>query len=218
MLTRQQAETMMGLQDAMNARVNPRWVEAAYPYLRAALLEGAEAIEHHGWKWWKKQERDLAQLRMELVDIWHFALSHLLLQRAGNLQEATELLMTALQAPDSLDFDGSTYHIAELDTLGRLELTIGLAAARRFSVPLFSALLADCGMTWNDLYCQYVGKNVLNFFRQDNGYQEGHYRKLWDGREDNQHLVEVMAELDSQSENFRQQLYNSLQSRYQASA
>src|SRR5690554_4983225 len=104
MLTRQQAETMMSLQDAMNARVNPRWVEAAYPHLRAALLEGAEAIEHHGWKWWKKQERDLAQLRMELVDIWHFALSHLLLQAAGNRQEATELLMTALQAPDSLDF------------------------------------------------------------------------------------------------------------------
>ena len=218
MLTRQQAETMMSLQDAMNARVNPRWVEAAYPYLRAALLEGAEAIEHHGWKWWKKQERELAQLRMELVDIWHFALSHLLLQTAGNLQEATELLMAALHTPDRLNFDGNTYHIADLDTLGRLELTIGLAAARRFSVPLFSALLTDCEMTWNDLYCQYVGKNVLNFFRQDNGYQEGHYRKLWGGREDNQHLVEVMTELDSQSENFREQLYSSLQSRYQASA
>lgn len=217
MLTRQQAETMITLQAAMNARVNPRWVEAAYPYLRAALLEGAEAMEHHGWKWWKKQECDMGQLRMELVDIWHFALSHLLLQVGGDESAATDLLMEECRAPDSLEFDGHTYHLADLDTLAHLELTAGLAAARRFSVPLFSALLEDCGMDWNTLYCQYVGKNVLNFFRQDNGYREGHYRKQWGGREDNQHLVEVMAELDSQAEDFRHQLYASLQDRYRGS-
>src|SRR5690606_41606127 len=39
---------MLTLQSRMNARVNPKWVEAAYPYLRAVVVEGAEAMEHRG--------------------------------------------------------------------------------------------------------------------------------------------------------------------------
>jgi hypothetical protein len=73
-------------------------------------------------------------------------------------------------------------------------------------------------MDWNELYCQYVGKNVLNFFRQDNGYKAGTYRKLWGGREDNEHLVEIMQELDSTSTSFQHLLYQSLQDRYSRSA
>ena len=51
--------------------------------LRAVAIEGAEAIEHHGWKWWKNR-KDLAQLQMELIDIWHFLLSELLLRNDGD--------------------------------------------------------------------------------------------------------------------------------------
>ena len=36
-----------------------------------------------------------------------------------------------------------------------------------------------------DLYNLYSGKNILNQFRQDNGYKEGTYTKIWDGVEDN---------------------------------
>jgi hypothetical protein len=215
MLTRLQAQTMLTLQAQMNARINPAWVEAAYPYLRAVVVEGAEAMEHRGWKWWKKQHCDLEQLRMELVDIWHFTLSHILLQHGGD--EATSLdALLARQAAAGVDFDGRHYVLAQLDLIEKLELNIGLAAARRISLPLFEALLADCGMEWQDLFCQYVGKNVLNFFRQDHGYKEGTYRKLWQGREDNEHLVEVMASLDPLLDDYQHQLYALLQQRYSA--
>ncbi|MDY6983770.1 MAG: dUTP diphosphatase [Pseudomonadota bacterium] len=213
MLTRLQAETMLTLQAQMNAKVNPDWINAAYPYLRAVVVEGAEAMEHHGWKWWKKQERDLAQLQMELVDIWHFTLSHMLLQRHGDQEKA----LADLLAPDftaSIRFDGRDYVLTDLDLIGKMELMIGLAAARRISLPLFEALLNDCDMDWKELYCQYVGKNVLNFFRQDNGYKQGTYRKLWGGREDNEHLVEIMATLDSEDAKFQHTLYASLKDRY----
>ncbi|MES2604783.1 MAG: dUTP diphosphatase, partial [Pseudomonadota bacterium] len=120
-------------------------------------------------------------------------------------------------ATDSVQFDGITYQIGQLDLIGKLELNIGLAAARRISLPLFAALLHDCEMDWNELYCQYVGKNVLNFFRQDNGYKQGTYRKEWGGREDNEHLVEIMQQLDSSSADFQHQLYNNLKARYSAS-
>jgi hypothetical protein len=213
MLTRLQAETMLVLQAQMNAKVNPDWLNAGYPYLRAVVVEGAEAMEHHGWKWWKKQHCDLEQLQMELVDIWHFTLSHILLELRGDQALSVELLLQNDTA-SSIDFDGRTWQLDKLDLVTKMELNIGLAVSRRISIPLFAALLQDCRMDWKELFCQYVGKNVLNFFRQDNGYKQGSYRKLWGGREDNEHLVEIMGGLDSESADFRQQLYTTLADRY----
>ena len=215
MLKESQAKIMLTLQSKMNARVNPQWVEAAYPYLRAVIVEGAEAMEHHGWKWWKKQECELEQLQMELVDIWHFILSHILLEHKDDEPQALLSLMHACKAESKVEFDGNTCHINTLDALQKLELSIGLACANRISVPLFAALLTDCNMTWDDLFCQYVGKNVLNFFRQDHGYKDGTYQKHWDGREDNEHLVEAMSALDSGHADFQHTLYESLKDRYQ---
>lgn len=214
MLTQTQAEVMLTLQANMNAKVNPDWINAGYPYLRAVVVEGAEAMEHHGWKWWKKQECDLPQLQMELVDIWHFTLSHILLEVHGDQKLATKKLLSLLADDSALIFDNKTYNINELDLISKVELEIGLAAARRISIPLFESLLDDCKMDWKELYCQYVGKNVLNFFRQDNGYKEGTYNKNWQGREDNEHLVEVMTQIDSEHPEFQQILYQSLKDRY----
>ena len=215
MLKETQVKIMIELQAKMNAKVNPQWVEAAYPYLRAVVVEGAEAIEHHGWKWWKKQDCDLPQLQMELVDIWHFALSNILLEKRGDEDAAMTELQHLANAGDTLDFDGKTININTLDALQKLELTIGLASSGRLSIPLFEGLLGDCGMDWNELFCQYVGKNVLNFFRQDHGYKEGTYQKMWEGKEDNEHLVEAMAGLDADHADFQHSLYESLRDRYQ---
>lgn len=213
MLTRLQAQTMLTLQAQMNAKINPAWVQAAYPYLRAVVVEGAEAMEHRGWKWWKKQDCDIEQLRMELVDIWHFALSHILLEHEGDLEASLDDLL-ATEGADSIEFDGKRYELSKLDLIEKLELNIGLAVSRRFSLPLFAAMLKDCDMDWQELFCQYVGKNVLNFFRQDHGYKEGTYRKLWQGREDNEHLVEIMASLDPEHSDYQHQLYAMLKDRY----
>ena len=49
------------------------------------------------------------------------------------------------------------------------------------------------GFTKSDLYRLYIGKNVLNQFRQDNGYKENTYIKTWNGDEDNVAMYEMMA-------------------------
>jgi len=216
MLQANQAQIMLQLQDKMNAKVNPEWLTTRSPFLRAVVIEGAEAIEHHGWKWWKKQDCDLAQLQMELVDIWHFILSELLLQAEGEHQQAQAAIFADIDQ-QSVQFDGQDYCFAELELLQKLELLIGLAAAKRCSIGLFSALLVDCQMSWVELYQQYVSKNVLNFFRQDNGYKQGTYRKTWDGREDNEHLVELMTQLDASADSFQDDLYQALHQRYAVS-
>ncbi len=74
--------------------------------------------------------------------------------------------------------------------------------------------MAAAGLDFEGLYCGYVGKNVLNFFRQDHGYKDGSYIKNWSGREDNEHLVELVADLDASSESFKEDLYQGLAQRY----
>ncbi len=210
---------MLALQHGMNSKVDPDWIAARYPYLRAVVIEGAEAIEHHGWKWWKHQQHDLAQLQMELIDIWHFMLSDMLLACEGDQVQATGKLIETLSidGDNSLIFDGKLYQLSELGLVAKLELLIGTSVARRVELALFESIMRDCQMSWDDLYRQYVGKNVLNFFRQDHGYKQGTYRKIWNGQEDNEHLVEVLESLDAHADDFQGLLYQSLQERYQAS-
>ena len=217
MLSDQQTTTMLALQAAMNAKVDPNWVSARYPYMRAVVIEAAEAIEHHGWKWWKKQDKDLAQLQMELIDIWHFLLSEILLNEQGSETAAQPKLTAQLSAIDLsgiIEFDGKQYELSSLDLLNQLELLIALSAARKIELSVFAAIMENCELNWTELYCQYVGKNVLNFFRQDHGYQEGTYQKMWNGREDNEILVDVMSELDPNDLEYKDKLNGALGAHY----
>lgn len=216
-LKQQQTMAMLELQDRVNRAVNPNWLQAGYPFLRAAVVEGAEAMEHHGWKWWKAQTPNIAQLQMELVDIWHFMLSDFIVKSGGHLFDAASAVMMSthkIGAVEVVHFDGKAYRLEDIDIIGKLELLVGLSVARRTSVPLFESLLDDCGLTWDDLFQQYVPKNVLNIFRQDNGYKEGRYQKTWAGREDNEHLVEIMAFLDPADTDYKGKLLAELQKRY----
>ncbi|MAO39462.1 MAG: dUTP diphosphatase [Gammaproteobacteria bacterium] len=215
-LSPRQARTMLELQTAMNSKVDPDWLNAGYPYLRAVLVEASEAIEHHGWKWWKKQTLDLPQLQMEVIDIWHFLMSEVLLRAKGDLETSLTQIIQPTNS-DSLLFDGREWQLGGLSLLEKLELLTATAAARRIELPLFEHIMRDCEMSWNELFRQYVGKNVLNFFRQDHGYKQGSYQKLWHGREDNEHLVEVMGGLSAETDDYPARLYQALLERYPAS-
>ena len=123
--------------------------------------------------------------------------------------------------------DIATNMLAELEASATGETDVLLATealaahslqTRSFSVSLFRDLLHASGLDFDSLYRQYVGKNVLNFFRQDHGYKDGSYIKVWDGREDNVHLVEILAELDSQANDYADLVYVSLKTRYPGAA
>ena len=215
-MTPMQLASMLDMQDSMNTKVNPNWIAANNNWHRAICVEAVEAIEHHGWKWWKKQECDIAQLRMELVDIWHFMLSAAIQQHGGAAQAQMEMLAELNLGSQPLRFDNRDYILAPVNLLEKLDLLVGLAAAQRTSLALFESILADCDMDWMDLYKQYVGKNVLNFFRQDHGYKAGSYIKMWHGREDNEHLLEVLERVDTGAEDVRAVLYQSLKTRYES--
>ena len=195
--------TMLTLQDSMNCKVHPQWREQGYEWYRAIWVECAELMDHYGWKWWKKQQPDVEQVQLELIDIFHFGLSSLLAKNIPVEQLSVEL-ETALR----VQYEKKEFRLALEDFV---QLTLN---QRVFNVDAFVQLMASAELGFDALYRGYVGKNVLNFFRQDHGYKDGSYIKNWAGREDNEHLVDLMASLDAGSQNFKDDLYAGLSQRY----
>ena len=76
--------------------------------------------------------------------------------------------------------------------------------------------MAALPMAFEELFALYIGKNMLNRFRQNNGYKTGEYRKLWSGREDNEHLIELLEELNVPAAELPEALYDALVVRYRA--
>ena len=68
-------KSMLELQDSMNTKVNDKWRDQNFAWYRAIWVECAELMDHFGWKWWKKQETDIGNVKVELVDILHFFVS-----------------------------------------------------------------------------------------------------------------------------------------------
>ena len=196
--------TMLGMQDEMNARVDPDWRVRGREWYRAIWIECAELMDHYGgWKWWKASSSDLDQAMLEIVDIWHFGLSIRIRPDRDHRQAADRIVDEWLQPTPSQGF------LRDVEALAQHALV-----TQDLWVSAVPTLLTELGRDHDALYRSYIGKNVLNFFRQDHGYRDGTYRKQWRGREDNEHLVEVLAALDSEAVGFRDQVYQALATRY----
>lgn len=201
-------ETMARMQQSYNREVHPQWQEQGYPFYRAIWVECAELLDHFGWKWWKHQQPDLEQVKLEIVDIWHFGMSDLL--RAGLLTPAIApvLLDPVLAAPAHATGDPDRLRA------GVERLAFETLRERRFVLAPFAALLAELPLPFDELFRLYVGKNVLNGFRLAHGYKTGTYAKRWGGREDNEHLVELLDGLACSPDEVPELLYAELAARY----
>lgn len=197
--------TMLELQDGMNSKVNADWRNAGFEWHRAIWVECAELMDHYGWKWWKKQTPDTEQVALELIDIWHFGLS-IMLSSSLTQDEIIAKVQTELDLAQSKPAD---FKLAvEAFALATLQ-------DKQFHLREFAAMMLGVNLDFESLYRGYVGKNVLNFFRQDHGYKEGTYIKNWyDGREDNEHLVDIVANLDSAAPTFKDDVYQGLKAQY----
>ena len=203
---------MLKLQDKMNNSVNPNWRTANYTWTDAIMVEAVEAIEHFGWKWWKNQEPDIEQAKMELVDIWHFALSNAMVATHDNM--TLEQLADDLATHIKKEKWQSEIHISFVDYMRQVVAT---AANGGFSAPSFFFAMHKIGLSFDDLYIQYIAKNCLNSFRQANGYKEGTYIKIWNNEEDNIHLLQIINNHpEIQGDNFFPELYKKLTECYHA--
>lgn len=200
LLRRARLSHLFAMQSRMNRTVNTQWFTAGYRWTRAIMLEGAELIEHYNrWKWWKKNTTpDLAQVRLELVDIFHFALSEWMV-RFGTEEASSEVLLDATMRRIEQGLSESARLVPSDEAFNRqAEALIAAGANGIFEHRAFFALCAFSGLDFEALYRLYIGKNMLNMFRQQHGYKTGRYAKLWSGREDNVVLDELFAALPAQ--------------------
>lgn len=204
---------MLALQNELNSVIDSDWVNAKNPFLRAAFVEAAEALDHHGWKWWKSQAPDFYQLQMELIDILHFYLSDVLAEFDVDMDLSTKAVMAEI-SEDGVFFDGASYNLADLDIPRLLELLGAMAAARRRSFAILDRLIERCSLGWDEAFQIYVSKNILNLFRQANGYKEGSYIKIWCGEEDNVWLERFAKNISVDHPNYTEQLRQRIAKKY----
>ena len=201
---REKIKEMLDLQNKINEKVHPQWREQNFEWYRAIWVECAELLDHYGWKWWKKQSPNQAQIELELVDIWHFGLSILLSKY--DMEKSISLISEVMT-----DQRGSGKFRENLE-----DFTSNTLQTRSFDLKRFNQVMNDVGLTFEKLYVGYISKNVLNSFRQDKGYQAGTYIKDWGGIEDNEYLIRLASKMDPKSENFSSELYTLMEKEYEA--
>lgn len=170
---------------------------------RCIYMECAEMVDSFSWKHWKSinQEPDWDNLQIEVVDVWHFIMSLAIENYGQNMKGGIEDLAINISQLESFNiidvrnthFDTQDNVIAKVENIIRLSLTqetldIEVLIAEFFDLAVMS------GLDLETLYRLYVGKNILNQLRQDNGYKDGSYIKVWNGEEDNVVMKRVWEE------------------------
>lgn len=156
-------------------------------FARCIYMECAELVDSMPWKHWKSINAswDLENIQIELVDIWHFLLSLAIMKKSKDEVKNTftrfKFYKTDKNLNDILEYSRELIHRSSAKEQDIAKLT-----------DVFLNLTCLCDLEFNRLYKIYIGKNVLNKFRQDNGYKEGIYKKLWNGKEDNVIMYELL--------------------------
>ncbi len=199
---------MLELQQQLNDATNgENWEEGItkngkkIDWRRCIYLESAELVESYPWKHWKNidAEPDYENIKIELVDIWHFVMSEALrlykVEALGTIEQLAENIM-AMESYKNLE----EAQESQLDTYEQIALVEEMIKVLFCSDDInqltnsFLNLTSKLGLNLSTLYALYIGKNILNKFRQDNGYKDGSYIKIWDGKEDNVVMQGLLAD------------------------
>jgi len=212
-----QIKQMFELQKDLNDETNGTiWTEGAtkegriISWHRCIYMEAAEAIDSFNWKHWKniEGEHDWDNARVELVDIWHFIMSEGI--HIGDTGYAEAFLEVE---PDKEPDGEKLVEIFEKIVAASSQSCVDHTENKfHLVVNLFFEALKTIGMDVPELYKRYMVKNQLNRFRQDHGYKDGTYIKMWDAAEDNVIAFHIMEEHPDLTP---EQLYNKLEKEYE---
>ena len=169
---------------------------------RCTYLECAELIESYPWKHWKNidAQPDYANIKIEAVDIWHFIMSQGLedykVQKLGNIEDlATQINALENFSTFTADITPTTKdYYEQIAVVESLMKTLFCESSTQALMKAFIDVAVQSGLNLDSLYKLYIGKNILNQFRQDHGYKDGSYIKIWNGEEDNVTMQRLLEE------------------------
>jgi len=217
---------MFTLQQKLNDKTNGLDWEKGYNkhgriinWRRCIYMESAELIDSFNWKHWKDINiaPDWKNITIELVDIWHFIMSlgleHYKNKNLGDIDTIVNYVV------DTKYFNEFCIDVREPDNEDALVIVSTIEHLIKHAidgkcfykiVDDFMVIALQCGLNIEVLYKFYIGKNILNSFRQNNGYKESSYKKIWNGVEDNVVLSKIL-EKDALS---AEELYLALEKEY----
>ena len=186
---------------------------------RCTYLECAELIESYPWKHWKNIDAkpDYANIKIETVDIWHFIMSQGLkdykIKELGTINDLASKINTLSNFPKfSAEIIPTTKdYYKEIEVVEVLMKTLFCEENTEKLIEAFIDIAIQSGLNLNALYKLYIGKNILNKFRQDHGYKNGTYIKIWNNEEDNVTMQNILEKHDTISP---EELYTALVKAY----
>lgn len=206
---------MLQLQTSLNEATNGKeWVDGitkngkTINWKRCVYMECAEMIDSFSWKHWKniEQKTDWDNLQIEVVDVWHFIMSLWIeFYAKSNSADFVALATIAAKSDSFQKIDKeSSFFASQQEIIEKIEIIMFDILDKKSLdieklVDDFFDLVYMSGLDLISLYKLYVGKNILNQFRQDHGYKDGTYVKIWSGKEDNAVMKQILEENSSLS-------------------
>lgn len=205
-------KTMVELQHKFNEQTIENYLSKNLNWNSAIIAESGELLDSLGYKWWKKQVPDMDNVKVEAIDLLHFVISDTL-QMNYDIRNFNDILNSTIK-----DFEVGFKEISiNLKNSNLFKLIDLLNTDRLSRFIVMKAIFEKLEMSNEDVYIAYIVKNCLNKFRQDNGYKEGNYIKVWNGKEDNIVAYKIANEWGADEELF-EHLYLDLESYYNENA
>ena len=207
-------DEMFQLQKDINAKVDPDWLTKQYDWKTAILVELAEGIDSTPWKWWKKGKIDWINFEIEMIDKLFFLNAKMIELK---LEENVKVLFmnqmiheknNPIKVERTLDVAIAAKNLMRDDFLRALALDFFVVM-----VPTWFKIWNTIGNDTTRLFKLYKLKFALNQFRQDHGYQDGTYIKMWKGVEDNKAAI-ALSETIAYDENYVANLTAALEEEY----
>jgi len=218
---------MLKLQQELNDATNGlNWEEGitkngkTIDWRRCIYLEAAELIESYPWKHWKNIDAspDYANIKIEIVDIWHFIMSEALriykVDARGSIEDIAKAV-SSMEGFEAFTHEEKSEKLDNYEEIALVEDMIRLLFCDKDNIDAlvisFLTISSKLNLKLPELYKLYIGKNILNKFRQEHGYKEGTYIKIWNKEEDNVVMQRVLSE---ESEITPDALYSALEEAY----
>ena len=176
---------IISMQIELNNSTVENWADKDLDWDTAILVETAEAVDSCSWKWWKKTEDDISNLKIEAIDLLHFLISKLLVSTNKHCESIEQNSSVASVLIHSLILNNlkEEYVDHKYNTEKVIKELKNIAFHCLDNEPLLSMksliLTFDLlGMNFNEVYFGYMSKNLLNHYRQERGYKDvGEYVK-----------------------------------------
>jgi len=218
---------MLKLQQELNDATNGlNWEEGltkngkSIDWRRCVYLEAAELIESYPWKHWKNIDAspDYANIKIEIVDIWHFIMSEALriykVDARGSIEDIAKAV-SGMEGFAEFTKEEKGEKLDNYEEIALVEDMIRVLFCDKENIDAlvisFLTIASKLNLKLPELYKLYVGKNILNKFRQEHGYKEGTYIKIWNEEEDNVVMQRVLNEKNEITPNA---LYGALEEAY----